>query len=120
MKEASLRIYHNARCSKSRAACTLLTEGGLQVEIVNYLENPPTRKELRDLAAKLGMAPSELVRRGESIYKERYAGLDLSEEAWLEALVAHPILLERPILVRGEKAVIGRPPERVLELLQDL
>lgn len=120
MKEVSLRIFHNARCSKSRAACTLLAERGLQVEIVNYLENPPTKMELQDLAAKLGMAPSELVRRGESIYKERYADLDLSEEAWVEALVTHPVLLERPIFVHGEKAVIGRPPERVLELLQDL
>jgi len=118
MKDVSLRLYHNARCSKSRAACSLLAERNIEPVIVNYLETPPTRKELQELASKLGMAPSELVRRGEPIYIELYAGRELSEEAWLEALVAHPILLERPILVCGEKAVIGRPPERVLELLQ--
>ncbi len=117
MTDDFLRIYHNARCSKSRSACALLAERGLQVEVVNYLQTPPTKEELRDLALKLGLAPSELVRRGEAVFKEHFAGRALSEEQWLEALAAHPILLERPILVRGERAVIGRPPERVLELL---
>jgi len=117
MTDESLRIYHNARCSKSRAVCALVAERGLHAELVDYLQNPPSKEELRELAAKLDMAPSELVRRGESAFKERYAGQTLSEEQWLEALAAHPILLERPILVRGAKAVIGRPPERALELL---
>jgi len=118
MNEDSFHLYHNARCSKSRAACALLAERGQHVEIVNYLESPPSREELRELAAKLAMAPSELVRRGESIFEELYDGRELSEEQWLDALATHPILLERPILVRGERAVIGRPPERILELLQ--
>lgn len=117
MTDESLRIYHNARCSKSRAACALVAEQGLRVEIVDYLQTPLTKEDLRELAAKLNLAPSELVRRGEATFKELFAGQTLSEEQWLEALAAHPILLERPILVRGAKAVIGRPPERALELL---
>lgn len=117
MPEDSLRIYHNARCSKSRSACSLLAECEVPVEIVDYLNTPPTKAELRDLAAKLGIAPLALVRRGESLFQERYANRTLTEEQWLEALVAHPVLLERPIVVRGDRAVIGRPPERVLELI---
>ena len=113
----ALRIYHNARCSKSRSACELIAEAGVEAEIVNYLETPPTREELLDLLRKLGMKPSELLRRGEAVFVERYAGRDLSEEDCLDALLAHPILMERPIVVRGDKAVIARPPERVRELL---
>jgi arsenate reductase len=112
-----LRLYHNARCSESRGVCALLAERGLEVQVVDYLATPPSMGELRDLAAKLGLAPSELVRRGEAVFKEHYAGRELNEDQWLEALATHPILLERPILVRGDRAVIGRPPERVLELL---
>jgi arsenate reductase (glutaredoxin) len=117
MEKTALRIYHNARCSKSRAACELVASKGLAAEIVNYLETPPDKEELRRLLAKLGMPPAELVRKGESVFKENYAGRELSDEEWLEALVAHPILIERPIVVCGEKAVIGRPTEKVLELL---
>lgn len=117
MSADSLRLYHNPRCSKSRAACALLTERGVPVEVVDYLQTPPNLEELRELVGKLGMAPSALVRRGEEIFQEHYAGRELSEEQWLEAMVAHPILMERPILVRGPKAVIGRPSERLLELI---
>ena len=111
-----LRFYHNARCSKSRSACALLAEAGLEVEIVNYLETPPTRGELQELLRKLGMRPSELLRRGEAIFQEHYAGRDLSEAEALDAMLAHPILMERPIVVRGERAVVARPAERVREL----
>jgi len=117
MTEKTLRLYHNARCSKSRSACALLAERGLEPELVDYLRTSPSKAELRDLAAKLGMAPSALVRRGEDVFKEHFAGRTLTEDQWLEALAAHPILLERPILVLGDRDVIGRPPERVLELL---
>lgn len=112
-----IRIYHNARCSKSRGACSLIEEAGVEAEIINYLETPPTRGELLDLLRKLRMQPSELLRRGEAVFKEHYADRDLSEDEALEALLAHPILLERPIVVRGDKAVVARPPERVMELL---
>src|SRR5690348_5455761 len=112
MSKATLRIYHNARCSKSRSACALVAEAGMGAEIVNYLETPPTRTELEDLLRKLGMKPSELIRRGEAVFVEQYGGRDLSEAEAFEALLAHPILMERPIVVRGDRAVVARPPER--------
>ena len=117
MSPTLLRIYHNNRCSKSRAACQLIAEKGVAAEIVDYLKTPPSRDELRELLGKLGMSAAELVRRGEAAFKEHYAGRSLSDEEWLDALVAHPILIERPIVVRGDRAVLGRPPEKVLELL---
>jgi arsenate reductase len=117
MSDTPLRIYHNKRCSKSRAACQLIAERGVDAEIVDYLATPPSREELRTLLDKLGMKPEEIVRRGEAVFKEHYAGRKLSDDEWLEALATHPILIERPIAVRGERAVLGRPPEKVLELL---
>ena len=110
-------IYHNARCSKSRSACEIVAGRGIDARIVEYLKTPPGKNELRELLKKLGMKPSELVRRGEEVFKENYAGKSLDEEQWLDALVAHPVLIERPIVVRGDRAVIGRPPEKVIELL---
>jgi arsenate reductase len=85
--------------------------------VVKYLGTPPTREELADIVARLGMPAADLVRRGEEIYKTRYAGKTLTEEQWLDALAANPILIERPIVMRGNRAVVGRPPERVLEVL---
>jgi len=120
MEKSPVRIYHNARCSKSRAACELIASKGLAAEIVNYLETPPDKEELRHLLTKLGMQPAELVRKGESVFKENYAGRELSDEEWLDALVVHPILIERPIIVCGEKAVIGRPIENIIALLEVL
>ena len=113
----TITIYHNPRCSKSRAACALIAESGVEAEVIDYLTTTPSRDELRVLLAQLGMRASEIVRRGEAVFKENYQGRELSEEQWLDALIAHPILIERPIVVCGEKAVIGRPPEKVLELL---
>ena len=110
-------IYHNARCSKSRSACELVAGQGVDATVVEYLKTPPSKEELRALLQKLGMKPGEIVRRGEDVFKENYAGKTLDDEQWLDALVAHPILIERPIVVRGDKAVIGRPPEKVLDLL---
>ena len=115
----TLVVYHNARCSKSRASCQLIAEHGAEARIVNYLETPPSRETLRELLGKLGIAAADLVRRGESVFKEHYAGRTLSEDEWLDALIAHPILIERPIVVRGERAVIARPPEKALDLLAD-
>lgn len=117
MSDTPISIYHNPRCSKSRAACQLIAAQDVPAEIIDYLKTPLQRDELRALLGKLGLQPSAIVRRGESVFKEHYAGRSLNEEEWLEALVAHPILIERPIIVRGDKAVLGRPPEKVLELL---
>lgn len=117
MSAASLRIYHNPGCSKSRSACALIAESGMAAEVVEYLETPPAKEELRALLKKLGMKPAELVRQGEAVFKAHYAGRTLTDEEWLDAMVAHPILIERPIAVCGDRAVVARPPERVLELL---
>ena len=114
---STITIYHNPRCSKSRAACALIAESGVEAEVIDYLSTPPSRDELRVLLAKLGMRASEIVRRGEAVFKENYQGRELSEAQWLDALIAHPILIERPIIVRGNKAVIGRSTEKVQELL---
>lgn len=117
MTEKSIVIYHNSRCSKSRSVCALVSERKIDAKIVEYLETPPNKAELRALLRKLGMKPGELVRRGERIYQETYANREMSDEQWLDALVAHPILIERPIVVCSERAVIGRPPEKVLTLI---
>lgn len=113
---SEFRIYHNPRCSKSRGACALLAEHGSDVEVIEYLKTPPTREELRALLKMLGLRAADLVRRNEAVFKEHYAGRELDEEGWLDAMLAHPVLIERPIVVRGGRAVLGRPPERVAEL----
>ena len=110
-------IYHNARCSKSRSACEIVAGRGIEARIVEYLKTPPSRDELRAVLQKLGTKASELVRRGEEEYKQHYAGRTLTEDEWLDALIEHPILIERPIVVRGDRAVIGRPAEKVMEFL---
>lgn len=111
-------IYHNPRCSKSRSSLKLLQDRGVELRTVEYLKSPPSREDLEDILAKLGMTPRELMRKGEAIYKE--AGLNdpsLGREALIEAMLQNPILIERPIVVANGKAIIGRPPEKVLELL---
>jgi len=111
-------IYHNPRCSKSRQTLQLLQEHGIEPEIVLYLEHPLNKKQLRELLRKLGIEARALLRRGEDEYRQN--GLDdaaLGEDALLDALAAHPKLMERPVVVRGERAVLGRPPENVLALL---
>ena len=112
------QLYHNPRCSKSRAALALLNERGVDFEIVRYLENPPDEAMLRELLSKLGMTPLELMRRSESKFRElRLGGADVSDQQRIRAMVDNPILIERPVFISGEKAIVGRPPERVLELL---
>lgn len=111
-------IYHNPRCSKSRATLALLREKGIEPRIVEYLKTPPSREELEAILARLGMQPRDLMRKKEKIYKE--LGLDdpdLSRDQLIDAMLENPILIERPIVVFGDKAAIGRPPEKVLEIL---
>lgn len=117
MSKETIRIYYNPRCSKCRETVALVSERGYTTELVEYLVTPPGKEELRSLLQKLGMKPEELVRKGEEIFKQLYAGRTLGDDEWLDALLAHPVLIERPIVVRGDKAVVARPPEKVLALL---
>ena len=111
-------IYHNPRCSKSRQTLALLQQHGIEPDVVLYLEQPPTKKQLKELLQKLGIAARDLLRRSEEEYKALGLGeLDLSEAKLIDAMHAHPQLIERPIVVRGSRARLGRPPENVLELL---
>jgi arsenate reductase len=113
----TLTIYHNPRCSKSRAVLGLLQERQLPLEVVEYLKAPPSRQELEELRHKLAMPPQQWVRKGEAEYKSAKLGADSSEAEILDAMAKHPVLIERPIVVRGKRAVVGRPPEKVLALL---
>lgn len=112
------KIYHNTRCSKSREACSILQDKGVEFETIEYLKTPPTQKEIKGLLKMLGMKALDIVRKGEPLYKEKFANKKLSESEWIKALAENPILIERPIIVKGNKAVIGRPTEKVLELLK--
>lgn len=114
----TVTIYHNPRCSKSRQTLALLQEKGVEPDIVHYLDTPPDAATLKGLLGKLGLGPRELMRRKEAAYKEN--GLNdesLGEDALIAAMVANPILIERPIVVNGAKAALGRPPEQVLDIL---
>jgi arsenate reductase (glutaredoxin) len=114
---SALTIFHNPKCSKSRETLALLRARGASPRVVEYLKEPPTAAELESIVGKLGIRPEELVRKGEAVFKAKYAGRSLTDAEWIAALVADPILIERPIVVAGRRAAIGRPPERVLELL---
>ena len=110
-------IYHNPRCSKSRNTLALLQEKGIEPEVVLYLDTAPDADEIRGLLARLGIDAGQLVRRGEDAYKECGLSADSSEEELIAAMASHPKLIERPIVVHGKRAVLGRPPENVLELI---
>ncbi|MEJ8802647.1 arsenate reductase (glutaredoxin) [Pontibacter sp. H249] len=112
-----IKIYHNPRCSKSRQTLELITTAGQQPQVVEYLKTPPTGTELKDLLQKLNLKPEQLLRKGEQLYKDEYKGKQLTDEEWIQVMVENPVLIERPIVVKDNKAVLGRPPENVLELL---
>lgn len=113
-----LTLYHNPRCSKSRQALELLRQHGVEPTLLLYLNQPPSHDQLSALLCKLAITPRQLLRRGEAAYKDGgLADSSLSDAALIAAMLAEPKLIERPIAVRGDRAVIGRPPERVLELL---
>src|SRR5690625_247592 len=103
-----LKLYHNPRCSKSREAKQLLDEKGLKYETIEYIKNPISIAELQEIVRKLSIEPIELVRQKEAIWKENYKGKDLSDDEILEAMIEHPRLMERPIVVHNEKAIVGR------------
>lgn len=111
-------IFHNPRCSKSRETLALLEARGISPEVVRYLETPPDADTLRDLLAKLGLGPRELLRTSEDAYRELgLADASLRDEQLIEAMCARPELIQRPIVIAGDRARLGRPPESVLEIL---
>jgi arsenate reductase len=117
-RSMSLKIYHNPRCSKSRQALELLQEKGLKPQVIEYLKTPPSARELEAILTSLRLEPQEITRTKEETYQQ--LGLSkksLSRKEWIEVLVKNPILIERPIVVNGNKAALGRPPEKVLEIL---
>ncbi|UTW45368.1 arsenate reductase (glutaredoxin) [bacterium SCSIO 12696] len=111
-------IYHNPRCSKSRQTLQLLEEKGIEPTVVLYLENTPDADAITDLLAKLGIGPRQLIRTGEQAYKDNnLANPELSDAQLIQAMAEHPKLIQRPIVVNGDKAALGRPPEAVLDIL---
>lgn len=112
-----LKIYHNPRCSKSREGLAILEASGKEFEIINYLNTPLTAKELTEIISLLQLEPIHLVRKNESIWKENYKDLNLTSQEVIDVMVKHPKLIERPIVINKNKAVIGRPPERIKQIL---
>ena len=112
-----IKIYHNPRCRKSREGLELLEKSGKEFEIIKYLEEVPSMEELKEIIKFLGITPENLVRKNEAIWKENYKGRTLSEDELVEAMVKHPKLIERPIVIKGAKAVVGRPAERIQDIL---
>lgn len=112
-----MRIYHNPRCRKSREGLQIIQEAGVEIEIIKYLEQVPSKNELKEILKKLNIPAEKLLRKGESIFKENYKGQHLSNEEWINVMIKHPQLIERPIVINGDKAVIGRPPQNIETLL---
>jgi len=112
-----ITIYHNNRCTKSRCALQELEKSGKEFEVVYYLDTPPNEAELTEIVAKLGIKPLELIRKGEAVFIENYKGKTLTDAEWIEAMVKHPVLIERPIVISGDQAVIARPTEKIQQIL---
>ena len=112
-----MKVYNNPSCSKCVTTLALLNDKNISPEIINYLETPPKAEELKEIIEKLGIKPIDLIRKKENIFQEKYAGKNLSDTAWIEVMIQYPILIERPIIINGNKAVIGRPPVKVLDII---
>ena len=112
-----IKIYHNNRCRKSREGLQIVQESGIDFEIVDYISNPLTATELKEVIAILNIAPIDLIRKNESVWKSDFKGKKLSDQQLIDAMAAHPKLIERPIIIHNNKGVIGRPKDRILEIL---
>ncbi len=112
-----IKIYHNNRCSKSRNGLKLLQESGKDFEVINYLEDIPSKEALQEIINLLDIKPIELIRKNEAIWKEQYKGKDLTDDEVITAMIDNPKLIERPIVVNENKAVIGRPTENILNII---
>jgi arsenate reductase len=112
-----MKIYHNPRCSKSRQTLQLIKDAGAEVEIVEYLKNIPTAEEIKMILMKLHLSPKDIIRKGEAVYKEKFKNSAFNDDEWIKVMIEYPKLIERPIVIKGNKAVLGRPPENVLDLI---
>ncbi|MGB0882981.1 MAG: arsenate reductase (glutaredoxin) [Vicingaceae bacterium] len=112
-----MKIYHNPRCSKSRETLQIIKDAGVEVEIVEYLNAIPTADELKTLLMKLNLKPTDILRKGEAVYKEKFKTSNFNDDEWIKVMIEYPKLIERPIVVKGNKAVLGRPPQNVLDLI---
>ena len=112
-----MEIYHNNRCRKSREVLQLIRDANKEVDVIEYIKDPLTSVELEMILMKLDMKPEEIVRKGEKVYKEKFKSSDFNDDEWIKVMIEHPKLIERPIVIKGNKAVLGRPPENVLELI---
>lgn len=112
-----MKIYHNPRCRKSREALKIIESKKISIVIFEYLKKPINKDELRSILKMLKISAEDLIRKNESIYKQNYKGKKLSDENWLEVMISYPILIERPIVIKDNNALIGRPPEKVLNLI---
>lgn len=113
----NIQIYHNPRCGKSREVLQYLKDKGIEPQIILYLQNPPTFDELKELVRKLKINPTDLIRKKEKIFIENYSTAHLSDDECIKVMTEHPILIERPIIISGNNAVIGRPKERIDEVI---
>lgn len=112
-----IQIYHNTRCSTSRQGLEFVKDSGKDFEVIEYMKNPLQKEELKDLIQKLKISPLELIRKKESVWKENYEGKDLSDDELIGLMIEFPNLMERPIVINGSKAVIGRPPALIKDIL---
>jgi arsenate reductase len=113
-----IEVWHKPTCSKSCEVMSLLKKEKVKPDVFLYLETPPGEEEIKSVLKKLGIKAEELIRKKESIYKEKFEGKKMTEEKWIKAMVKYPILIERPIVIKGNKAVIGRPTEKILEIIK--
>ena len=111
-----MEIYHNPRCSKSRQTLQLIKDAGVEVEVIEYLNAIPTAQDLKTILMKLNLKPTDIIRKGEAIYKEKFKNSNFNDDEWIKIMIEYPKLIERPIVVKGNKAILGRPPENVLDL----
>jgi len=112
-----IQILHNPRCGKSREGLAILEESGKEFEVIKYLEDNPSKEELKAILNKLNVEPLKMVRQNETIWKENFKNKDLSDDEIIDAMVSNPILIERPIVINGNKAVIGRPPVEISTII---
>lgn len=118
MRKKEVLIFHNPRCSKSREALSLLEKENCKIKVKEYLKTPLEKKDLQDILMKLGVSAKDIIREKEKVFQEKFKNKNFSEEEWIQILIENPILIERPIVIDGYKAVIARPPDLVLELIQ--